>query len=126
MAVESVPALHGSRTALLTTFRRDGRPVTTPVSIALVDGRVFFVTAVDSGKAKRLAHSERVALAPCTARGKPLGPEVTGRARLVDRAARRGPTRSVLRPTGSLFWSWLLYRIRGHAMAFYEAELDQP
>ena len=124
MVAHSASALRRARTALLTTFRRDGRPVATPVSIAVVGGRIFFVTATDSGKAKRLRRCESVVLAPCTAGGQPLGPGVTGHARLVDPTARRDLTRTVLRPTRPIFWSWLLYRVRGNAMALYEAELD--
>jgi hypothetical protein len=32
----------------------------------------------------------------------------------------------LLRPTGPLFWSWLLYRLRGKTMALYEVEFDGP
>jgi PPOX class probable F420-dependent enzyme len=124
MPVNSARGLRSSRTALLTTYRRDGRPVLTPVSIALAGGRAYFVTAVDSGKAKRVAHCEEVVLAPCTTSGRPLGPGVAGRSRLVDRASRRHLTRVLLRPTGALFWSWLLYRVQGHPMAIYQVDLD--
>jgi PPOX class probable F420-dependent enzyme len=110
-----------SRTALLTTFRRTGQPVTSPVSLSVSAGRAYFVTAADSGKAKRLAHTERIELTPCTAAGKPLGGTVTGRAQEVIGGGR--PRFSgVMRPTGPLFWSWLLYRIRNHHMYLYEVE----
>ena len=69
-----------SRTALLTTLRRTGQPLTSPVSLAVREGRAYFVTAADSGKAKRLAHTDRVELAPSTTAGKPLGGTVAGRA----------------------------------------------
>jgi PPOX class probable F420-dependent enzyme len=108
-----------SRTALLTTFRRTGQAVTSPVSLAVKEGRAYFVTAADSGKAKRLAHTDRVELAPCTAAGKPLGGTVTGRAREITGGARPA-FRGVMRPTGPLFWSWVLYRIRRHDMSLYE------
>jgi uncharacterized protein len=108
-----------SRTALLTTFRRTGQPVTSPVSLSVSAGRAYFVTAADSGKAKRLAHTERIELTPCTAAGKPLGGSVTGRAREITGGA--GPAlRGVMRPTGPLFWSWMLYRVRHHQMSVYE------
>jgi PPOX class probable F420-dependent enzyme len=124
MPVDSARGLTTSRTALLTTYRRDGRPVPTPVSLAVVGDRAYFVTAAASGKAKRLARCERVMLAPCASGGRPIGPGVTGRARPVDGAARRRLRPTLLRPTGALFWSWLLYRVRGHAMALYEVEFD--
>ena len=62
--------LEGSTTALLTTFRRGGEAVGTPLSIVVTGGKAYFVTAGDSGKAKRLAHTDRVTLAPCTLTGK--------------------------------------------------------
>ncbi len=57
---------------LLTTFRRDGSPVATPVwSVPLDGGRLGFWTSSGSGKAKRLAHTPRVTVQPCDVRGKP-------------------------------------------------------
>jgi uncharacterized protein len=56
---------------LLTTFRRDGTPVATPVwVVALEDGEVGFWTSSGSGKAKRLAHSSHVTVQPCDMRGR--------------------------------------------------------
>jgi hypothetical protein len=55
---------------LLTTFRRDGRPVSTPVWLVDLGGaEVGFWTSSASGKAKRLAHTARVTVQPCNARG---------------------------------------------------------
>lgn len=56
---------------LLTTFKRDGTPVATPVwSVPLDDGSFGFWSSSGSGKAKRLAHTQRVTVQPCDARGK--------------------------------------------------------
>jgi uncharacterized protein len=111
--------LERSSTALLTTFRRSGDGVATPVSVALTAGRAYFVTAAASGKAKRLANCSSVTLAPCTVSGTPLGATVSGQAQLLEGPTRR-QVRRVLRPTGALFWSFLLYRLRGNAMNLYE------
>ena len=112
-------SLATSSTALLTTFRRSGAAVPTPVSIRLERGRAYFVTAADSGKAKRLGRDPNVTLAPCTASGQVLGATVRGRARPLEGEERRR-ARRLLRPTGSLFWSFLLYRLRGRTMRLYE------
>lgn len=109
-----------SSTALLTTYRRDGTAVATPVSVALDGDRAYFVSAAGSGKAKRLARDPRVTLAACTTSGRVLGEAVPGRVRLLDRAERRR-VRHLLRPTRALFWSFVLYRVRGNAMNLYEA-----
>ena len=56
---------------LLTTFKRDGTAVATPVwVVALDDGAVGFWTSSGSGKAKRLTHTGRVTVQPCDVRGK--------------------------------------------------------
>jgi PPOX class probable F420-dependent enzyme len=98
--------LEGSKTALLTTFRRGGESVGTPLSIAVTGGKAYFVTAADSGKATRLAHTARVTLAPCTVSGKVSGDTVAGRARRLDPAERRQTAKGLLRPTGPLSGAW--------------------
>jgi PPOX class probable F420-dependent enzyme len=56
---------------LLTTFRRDGTAVATPVWLTPLDGDdVGFYTSSASGKVKRLAHTDRVTVQPCDARGR--------------------------------------------------------
>jgi uncharacterized protein len=55
----------------LTTFKRDGTPVTTPVWAAPMDGEtVGFWTSSGSGKAKRLAHTAKVIVQPSDGRGR--------------------------------------------------------
>lgn len=56
---------------LLTTFRRDGRPVPTPVWVAETGGRLVMSTPSGTGKLKRLAHTPDVTLQACSRRGKP-------------------------------------------------------
>jgi hypothetical protein len=57
---------------LLTTFRRDGTGVSTPVWVVALDNGTFgFWTSSGSGKTKRLAHTDRVTVQPCDARGRP-------------------------------------------------------
>lgn len=89
------------------------------MSIALRDGRAYFVTAAGAGKAKRIARDPRVTLAPCTASGKVVGGTVSGLARRLPRDEPRR-VRGLLRPTRALLWSYLLYRLRGRSMEFYE------
>ena len=55
----------------LTTYRRDGTPVSTPVWFVEEDGRLFATTAADSYKAKRLRRNPAAMVAPCTATGRP-------------------------------------------------------
>jgi PPOX class probable F420-dependent enzyme len=54
----------------LTTFKRDGTPITTPVWVVPVAaGKIGFWTSSGSGKAKRLAHTSKVTVQPSNARG---------------------------------------------------------
>jgi uncharacterized protein len=114
-------SLEGSTTALLTTFRRGGEAVGTPLSIVVTGGKAYFVTAGDSGKAKRLAHTDRVTLAPCTLSGKVTGETVEGRARKLPPDERRQTAKGLLKPTKSLFWSLVTYRlVHGKKMELFE------
>ena len=64
-------ALENEKYILLTTFRRDGTPVSTPVWIVTLDGGKFgFTTSSGSGKAKRLAHTSRVTVQASDVRGR--------------------------------------------------------
>lgn len=64
-------ALDNEKYMLLTTFRRDGTPVSTPVWIVpLGNGSVGFTTSSESGKAKRLAHTNRVTVQASDVRGR--------------------------------------------------------
>ncbi len=69
---------------LVTTFRRDGRAVATPVWLVQLPGGAFaFSTGGDSGKVKRLRHTTRVTLQACDRRGAGAhGPVYEGQARL--------------------------------------------
>ena len=80
-------ALSDERYLLLTTFRRDGTPVATPVwATPFGDGGVAFWTSSGSGKAKRLAHTQRVTVQPCDVRGrvKPGSEPIDATAQLVE------------------------------------------
>jgi PPOX class probable F420-dependent enzyme len=79
----STHALRGSKTALLTTYRRTGRPIATPVSVAFDGERVFFRTWNTAGKAKRLRGNPNVEVAPCTFRGTVTGPTFEAQAKLL-------------------------------------------
>lgn len=55
----------------LTTFKRDGTAVATPVWVVdLDDDGVGFYTSSTSGKAKRLRHTNRVTVQPSDVRGR--------------------------------------------------------
>jgi PPOX class probable F420-dependent enzyme len=69
---------------LLTSYKRDGTPVDAPVSIVVEGDHAYVRTYATAGKAKRMRHSPEIELAPCTPLGKPTGPAVKARVRLLD------------------------------------------
>ena len=85
------------KTAVLTTFRRDGTPVATPLSIAVGGDRAFFRSYEKAGKTKRLRTNGRVELAPSTMRGRSTAPGVTADARRLNGAEARCAARLLAR-----------------------------
>jgi PPOX class probable F420-dependent enzyme len=75
--------LADERYVSLTTFRKDGTPVATPVWVAGDDGRLLVVTGADSWKVRRIRHDPRVRVAPCTGLGKLRGDAVDAQAEIV-------------------------------------------
>jgi PPOX class probable F420-dependent enzyme len=71
---------------LLTTFRRDGRAVSTAVWSARDGDSLFVWTVADSGKVKRIRNSGEVTVGPCSFRGAPRGDSLSAHASLVDAA----------------------------------------
>jgi uncharacterized protein len=75
-----------SRYVLLTSFRRNGAPMATPVWAARRDGELWVWTNPDAGKVKRIRRNPQVLLQPCSVRGVPVGDPVSGQARVVPPA----------------------------------------
>lgn len=70
--------------ASLTTFRKNGTAVATPMWFAERDGVIYIYTGATSGKVKRIRNTSRVTLAPCTANGKVTGATIEGKARIIN------------------------------------------
>ena len=69
---------------LLTTFRKDGRAVATPVWVVRDGDGLSAWSATDSGKVKRIRRDGKVLVGPCDIKGKPTGESVEARAALLD------------------------------------------
>jgi len=104
----NVGTLAKSKYLSLTTFRRDGTPVATPVWVAQQGDELVVYTARSSGKAKRLRNDSRVLVAPCDMRGRVKCDVVEGTARLQDDAETAVTTSLIRRRYGLqarfLFW----------------------
>ncbi len=76
--------LRDAKTILLTTYKRDGTPVGTPVSVAFAGERAFFRSYDKAWKTKRIRNNPEVEAAPSNLKGTPTGPAIHARARLLD------------------------------------------
>ena len=109
MAFES---LQRARFALLTTYRRDGAAVPTPVWVGVAGGLAYVVSR-GPGKVRRIRNNPTVSIAPCTSRGRPSGKAEEGMARIVSGPVPAGVRRAFSRKYGPVpafarGFSWLL------------------
>lgn len=112
--MNAVAELGRYRAVVLTTFRRDGTAVATPVWPVAVGERLYVVTGSTAGKLKRIRHTPRVSVAPSTQRGKVLGGTVEGRARILDQEEGAPFARARLRRYRIMARSFrLMDRLRG-------------
>lgn len=113
----------GQKAALLTTFRRDGTPVGTPVSVYVdEEGRAFFRTWDTAGKMKRIRHNPLVEIAPSTFWGEPTGPAIRARARLLTGAEARHAAAG-LASKHPILHRWVvpaIHRLRGNRTVHFE------
>jgi len=77
------PMLEKERFMSLTTYRKTGKAVLTPVWFAQEGDRLVIMTGADSGKVKRLRHTDTVELAPCKANGEITGESMTAKGRIL-------------------------------------------
>jgi PPOX class probable F420-dependent enzyme len=111
----SLDEIRSSKRALLVTYRRDRTPVPTPVWAAESGGRLYVRSERGSGKVKRLRRDSRMLVAPCTVRGKPLGPPLEAIAKVLPAAEEPSAERALLGRYGAgraLFeWAMDLMRV---------------
>ncbi len=84
MATNPFDVLAGHRYVRLSSFRKSGKAVPTPVWFARVGENLYVVTGRNTGKAKRIRNNPGVALAPSDFRGRPKGRDVRAVARLTE------------------------------------------
>jgi PPOX class probable F420-dependent enzyme len=92
-------ALGDERYVSLTTFRRSGEAVSTPVWVARDGDALAVLTPDGTGKVKRLRHDARVELRPCSRTGRvaPGTPATPGRATVLPGSAQAGHAVDLLR-----------------------------
>ena len=77
------PTIRGQKYISLTTFRKNGVAVATPVWFGEDTGKLYVMTRSDMGKTKRIRNNPQVRVAPCTIRGKVTGQEFAASARIL-------------------------------------------
>ena len=86
----------------LTSYKRDGTAVATPVWFVIDDGRLLVMTDPESFKVKRIRRNPDVTIAPWTATGRLRGHPVPGRAELLPDSERANLDQLLARK-----YSWL-------------------
>ncbi|MGI5365539.1 PPOX class F420-dependent oxidoreductase [Streptomyces sp. A244] len=82
----TLDALGAGKYLLVTSYRKNGTPVATPVWVVR-DGEALGVwTAADSWKVKRIRNRADVLVGPCDLRGNPTGDQVPATAEVCDAA----------------------------------------
>jgi len=83
----------------LTTFRKSGEAVSTPVWIGRDGDALIVTTPDDTGKVKRLRNNARVEMRPSTRMGKVAddAPTVAGYAQIIAGAAGMAPLEQIIR-----------------------------
>jgi uncharacterized protein len=96
-AADDFESLRGARQSLVVTFKRSGEPVPTPVNFGLgEDGsRLYFRSEQRSAKVRRIRRDPHVRVCACSIRGKPDGPMIEGRARVLPAAESAAAERAV-------------------------------
>ena len=99
----------------LSTLKKSGQWVETPVWFAGNDHTLFIFSASKAGKVKRLCNFAQVKVAPCTVLGKTFGDSISGQAILLnDRAAINKAHQALLQRYGwQMRWTDLLSKLSG-------------
>ena len=80
----SLDRLGAGKYLLITSYRRNGTPVATPVWVVRDGDALGAWTAADSWKVKRIRARGDVLVGPCDARGNPTGDQIPAIAELCD------------------------------------------
>jgi len=103
MSHPEIERLAAGKYLSLTTFKKDGSAVATPVWVARDGDELVVITDATSGKAKRIRNNSGVRLAPCDMRGRISGSPVDGVARLTDSTGTKSVAAQVKRKYGLAF-----------------------
>ncbi|CAC14932.1 PPOX class F420-dependent oxidoreductase [Streptomyces sp. SID7813] len=98
----SLARLGAGKYLLVTTYRKNGTPVATPVWVVRDGDALGVWTVSDSWKVKRVRNRADVLVGPCDVRGRPTGEQVPGTAEICDAATTARYRRLLARKYGVL------------------------
>jgi PPOX class probable F420-dependent enzyme len=109
-------SIRGQKYVSLTTFRKNGAKIATPVWFGEDGDKLYVMTRSDMGKTKRIRNNPRVTVAPCTIRGKLTGPELAASTRILPKEEHAHARQTINRK----YWLARLSSIWSRADAFLE------
>jgi hypothetical protein len=115
-------ALGRSWAVLLTTYKRDGTAVGTPVNLAVEGDHAYFRSYGKAWKTKRIRNNPEVEIAASTIRGKATGPSLHAAARLLSGEEERH-ARSVIAHRYPLFQRFIIpfgHKVSRYTTLHYE------
>ncbi|GGZ94788.1 PPOX class F420-dependent oxidoreductase [Streptomyces bluensis] len=98
----TLDALGAGKYVLITSYRKNGTPVATPVWVVRDEEALGVWTTADSWKVKRIRNHADILVGPCDLRGNPTGQQIPGRAEIADPATTEHYRRLIARKYGLL------------------------
>jgi PPOX class probable F420-dependent enzyme len=96
-ATPELAAFTRQKTVLITTYRRDGTPASSPVSIVVAGDHAYLRSFEKAWKTRHLAHNPDAVVTPSTMRGRPTGAGLPATVRRLDGAEARTAKRALAR-----------------------------
>lgn len=91
-----IDSLQGNH-ILLTTFRKNGEGVPTPVWYGRQENHLYVFSLEKAGKVKRIRNNTKVQIAACTGTGRVTGSTIEAQARILPRQEERTARRALRR-----------------------------
>ena len=102
----SFSMMEGQAFLSLTTFRKNGEPVATPVWFAQDADKLYVMTGTNTGKVRRIHHNAQVEVAPCKLNGDLVGPPLEAMAVILPNDQKARAERALVRKYG---WQKRMY-----------------
>jgi hypothetical protein len=115
--------LQGHQFMKLTTFRKTGVAMPTPVWFAQVGDVLYVTTQMDAGKVKRIRNNGRVIVEPCTASGESLGAALEAQARELSPSEHKAADAALSKKYSWQYMAFgLMGKLRGSKRTYIEVK----